>query len=218
MYVLADYAVWSHLSYSSMCCLLDVPVPQQTKPLEVSVLQQPVLLLDMSILSECAAWTCTVPEFIDPVFVKTSSKRSFSVIENKRIGLAFTKTSARIYRPSFRENEPKTLVFSHTKRAFSACFRENWVYNFGHGSIISGTDLFSVKPLPVLFLVMPVLRSLCCTCMCLSTRAFVMDLVVPGYRVCAAHVRVPLCLTCARIYRPSFRENSPKRSFSDSST
>ncbi len=40
--------------------------------------------------------------------------------------------SARIYRPSFHENKPNTLVFSHTKRAFWACFRENWVYNFGH--------------------------------------------------------------------------------------
>ncbi len=34
--------------------------------------------------------------------------------------------------PRFRENKPKTLVFSHRKRAFWACFRENWVYNFGH--------------------------------------------------------------------------------------
>jgi hypothetical protein len=34
--------------------------------------------------------------------------------------------------PSFRENKPKTLVFSHTKRAYWACFRENCVYNFGH--------------------------------------------------------------------------------------
>jgi hypothetical protein len=40
---------------------------------------------------------------------------------------------ARIYRLSFHENKPKTLVFSHTKRAFWACFRENWIYNFGHG-------------------------------------------------------------------------------------
>jgi hypothetical protein len=38
---------------------------------------------------------------------------------------------ARIYRPSFHEKKPQTLVFSHTKRAFWACFRENWVYNFG---------------------------------------------------------------------------------------
>jgi hypothetical protein len=42
------------------------------------------------------------------------------------------EAGARIYRPSFRENEPKTLVISHRKRAFWACFRENWVYTFGH--------------------------------------------------------------------------------------
>ncbi len=52
--------------------------------------------------------------------------------------------------PLFRENKPKTLIFSHRKRAFWACFRENWVYKFGHRgkgflcgssvrSIISGT-------------------------------------------------------------------------------
>ncbi len=35
----------------------------------------------------------------------------------------------------FHENKPKTLVFSHWKRAFWACFRENWVYNFGHWTI-----------------------------------------------------------------------------------
>jgi hypothetical protein len=43
--------------------------------------------------------------------------------------------SARIYRPSFRENKPKTGVFSHRKRAFSAGFRENWVYKFGHSTL-----------------------------------------------------------------------------------
>ncbi len=32
----------------------------------------------------------------------------------------------------FCENKPKTLVFSHWKRAFWACFRENRVYNFRH--------------------------------------------------------------------------------------
>ncbi len=41
-------------------------------------------------------------------------------------------TGARIYRPSFHENTVKTLVFSHRKRACWACFRENWVYKFGH--------------------------------------------------------------------------------------
>ncbi len=35
-----------------------------------------------------------VPEFIDPVFTKTSPKRSFSVIQNERFGLVFTKTGS----------------------------------------------------------------------------------------------------------------------------
>jgi hypothetical protein len=33
-----------------------------------------------------------VPEFIDPVFRKTSPKRLFSVIQNERFGLVFAKT------------------------------------------------------------------------------------------------------------------------------
>ena len=33
-----------------------------------------------------------VPEFIDPVFEKTSPKRSFSIIKNDRFGLVFAKT------------------------------------------------------------------------------------------------------------------------------
>jgi hypothetical protein len=33
-----------------------------------------------------------VPEFIDPVFTKTSPKRSFSVTQNERFGLVFAKT------------------------------------------------------------------------------------------------------------------------------
>jgi hypothetical protein len=35
-----------------------------------------------------------MPEFIDPVFAKTSPKRSFSVIENERFGLGFAKTES----------------------------------------------------------------------------------------------------------------------------
>jgi hypothetical protein len=42
-----------------------------------------------------AAKTQPVPKFIDPVFAKkTSSKRSFSVIENERFGLVFAKTGS----------------------------------------------------------------------------------------------------------------------------
>ena len=37
----------------------------------------------------------TVPEFIDPVFVKTSPKRLFSITENDRFGLVFVKTRSK---------------------------------------------------------------------------------------------------------------------------
>jgi hypothetical protein len=37
-----------------------------------------------------------VPEIIDPVFVKTSPIRSFSMTENKSFGLVFTET--RVYK------------------------------------------------------------------------------------------------------------------------
>ncbi len=49
--------------------------------------------------------------------------------------------------PCFCENKPKTLVFSHWKRAFWACFHENWVYNFGHRSL----PFFKFKSSPLLF-------------------------------------------------------------------
>jgi hypothetical protein len=39
---------------------------------------------------------------------------------------------ARNYRPCFRENKPKVSFSIKKKRAFWACFRENWVYKFGH--------------------------------------------------------------------------------------
>jgi hypothetical protein len=35
-----------------------------------------------------------VPEFIDPVFAKTSPKRSFSMTEKERFGLAFAKSGS----------------------------------------------------------------------------------------------------------------------------
>jgi hypothetical protein len=35
-----------------------------------------------------------VPEFIDPVFAKTSPKRSFSITENERFGLVFVQTGS----------------------------------------------------------------------------------------------------------------------------
>jgi hypothetical protein len=49
--------------------------------------------------------------------------------------------------PRFRENKPKTLVFSHRKREFWARFRENCVYNFEHGSK-SGSEQILIDPDP----------------------------------------------------------------------
>ncbi len=43
---------------------------------------------------------------------------------------------ARNYRPCFRENQPKRSFSIKWKRAFWACFRENWVYKFGHCSAV----------------------------------------------------------------------------------
>jgi hypothetical protein len=46
----------------------------------------------------------------------------------------YPQICARIYRPSFRENKPHTLILHDWKLAFWACFPENWVYKFGHWS------------------------------------------------------------------------------------
>ncbi len=39
-------------------------------------------------------WKTTVSEIIDPVFTKTSPKRSFCMTENERFGLVFTKSGS----------------------------------------------------------------------------------------------------------------------------
>ncbi len=51
-----------------------------------------------------------MPEFIDPVFTKTSPKRSFSLNRKRAFWLVFAKTGSIISGTSFRENKPKTLV------------------------------------------------------------------------------------------------------------
>ncbi len=59
-----------------------------------------------------------MPEFIDPVFVKTSPKRSFSVIQNERFGLVFVKTGSII---SGTEVEARNFKYaqSHAGSIFS---------------------------------------------------------------------------------------------------
>ncbi len=54
------------------------------------------------------------------------------------------------YRPNVRENKAKTLVFSHWKRAFWACFRENGVYKVGHGSASKRCSTILVSDVQVL--------------------------------------------------------------------
>jgi hypothetical protein len=70
-----------------------------------------------SLASECApppGWgvggvpiPTTVPEIIDPVFAKTSPKRSFSITEYEHFGLVFTKT--RVYK------------FGHWRKILALC-------------------------------------------------------------------------------------------------
>ncbi len=56
--------------------------------------------------------------------------------------------------PRFRENKLKTLIFSHRKRAFWACFRENSVYNFGH--MTANTKWMALKAVMLAKTVKPV--------------------------------------------------------------
>ncbi len=53
---------------------------------------------------------CSMPEIIDPVFVKTSPKRSFSITEYERRGLVFTKT--RVYKFGHRIVHTLSRLFS----------------------------------------------------------------------------------------------------------
>ncbi len=54
-------------------------------------------------------------------------------------------TDARNYRPCFRENQPKRSFSIKWKRAFWACFRENWVYKFRHRAQHATTIRFPSK-------------------------------------------------------------------------
>ncbi len=56
-------------------------------------------------------------------------------------------TCAQNYRPCFRENQPKSSFSIKWKRAFWACFRENWVYKFGHWLTGDGGKGVSQKPI-----------------------------------------------------------------------
>jgi hypothetical protein len=59
-----------------------------------------------------------VPKFLDPVFVKTSPKRSFSVIQNERFGLVFAKTGSRISGTGFGTEDAPLFVLEQRMRHY----------------------------------------------------------------------------------------------------
>jgi hypothetical protein len=52
-----------------------------------------------------------MPEFIDLVFGKTSPKRLFLVIENKRFGLVFVKTGSINLGTGLNDQEPRINMY-----------------------------------------------------------------------------------------------------------
>ncbi len=83
-----------------------------------------------------AKWYRALPHNSDPDTEFTSCHVvQGPAIKNRCYDVAIlSPTCARNYRPCFRENQPKRSFSIKWKRAFLACFRENWVYKFGHCS------------------------------------------------------------------------------------
>jgi hypothetical protein len=74
--------------------------------------------------SKNAIYLSPVPEFIDPVFTKTSPKRLFSVIQNERFGLVFAKTGSIISGTGLHKGRPSSRRrFSPQKRTSSTSNR-----------------------------------------------------------------------------------------------
>ncbi len=76
-------------------------------------------------------WRSFQDKFDDPSQKRTLCL-SWSCVIKVLVFLGPDHNSARNYRPCFRENQPKRSFSIKWKRAFWACFRENWVYKFGH--------------------------------------------------------------------------------------
>jgi hypothetical protein len=73
----------AEVPYSTYCCIKNSVVARVADSGCLSRTQDPIFSLPDP-----------VPEFIDPVFTKTSPKRSFSVTQNERFGLVFAKTGS----------------------------------------------------------------------------------------------------------------------------
>jgi hypothetical protein len=62
--------------------------------------------------------------------------RTWVIFSNRKRVTVNTTPVPEFIDPFFAKTSTnKTLVFNQWKRAFWACFRENWVYKFGHGNI-----------------------------------------------------------------------------------
>ncbi len=112
--------------------------------------------------------------------------------------------------PVLRENKPRTLVFTHWKRAFWAFLRENWVCKFGHGRRKEFAQ-FALKD--------GFIFSLQYLCACWGhhlIRYSFLKVWDNVFSPTCAQIRIfsgnppPPPRSGARIYRPSFRENKPR--------
>ncbi len=85
-----------------------------------------------------------MPEFIDPVFVKTCRKLSFSVIQNERFGLVFVKTGSIISGTDLVQNKliPTSLGTDWIENeSFELVFAKTIIFMPKTGSINSDTVL-----------------------------------------------------------------------------
>ncbi len=91
----------------------------------------------------CTYWPQTFPpispggvNWDDPLFSERGGLQEQAGTQPPivmRLTVTNDVTSARIYKPSFREKKTQNAHFqSYRKRAFWAYFRENWVNKFGH--------------------------------------------------------------------------------------
>jgi hypothetical protein len=93
----------------------------------------------------------TVPEIIDPVFTRTEQKRSFSVIENERFGLVFTKTGSINSGTGINDTDGKFAAgvnYTGVKSAAGVKFATGVNDNSGYLPLVSMTSVVNLPPVP----------------------------------------------------------------------
>ncbi len=84
-----------------------------------------------------------VPEFIDPVFAKTSQNARFLLSENERFGLVFVKTGSINSVTDLVQNKPRPASMGTDwieNERFGLIFSKTIIFTPKTGSINSGTD------------------------------------------------------------------------------